>query len=311
MLTEMTFTNIRNGVVVPMVTPFTAEGAIDLIATEKLIGRFIDAGVGAFVLGTTGETASIPRKERVKLVEQAVRQAKGKISVYAGIGDNCLGHSVEAANRYIEIGVDAVVAHLPSYYPLEEEEMVFYFQKLHDAIPGPIMIYNIPQTTSMSLPMDIVEKLAELPRFVGFKDSERCLERMQDAVKRFRDRNDFSLFMGSAVLSAQALEAGFDGLVPGSGNLFPELWRQLYDSAKSSEWAKAKALQLQLDEVAAVFQKNMTLGQSLAALKFLMHEGGLCEPYVLPPLRTLNGKDSIATATLLSNYRNLQCLNGQ
>lgn len=307
----MNFTHIRDGVVVPMVTPFTADGAVDLIATERLVDRFIRAGVGAFVLGTTGETASIPRNERVKLVEQAVRQANGKIPVYAGIGDNCLAHSVEAARRYLELGVDAVVAHLPSYYPLQNEEMIFYFQKLHDAIPGPIMIYNIPQTTSMSLPMDIVEKLAELPNFVGFKDSERCLERMNDAVTRFRDRRDFSLFMGSAVLSAQALEAGFDGLVPGSGNLFPELWRQLYDSAKSNDWAKAKILQIQLDEVATVFQKDMTLGQSLAALKFLMHESGLCEPYVLPPLRTLNGQDPMTTAALVSNYRNLQCLSGQ
>lgn len=303
----MIFPDTASAVMVPMITPFTGAGIVDRDAVERLMERFIESGVGAFVLGTTGETASVPRKERVRLVEMALSVGRGRIPLYAGIGDNCLAHTAEAGRRYLDMGVDAVVAHLPSYYPLEEEEMLYFFQRLHDSVEGPIMLYNIPQTTSMSLPMDIVEKLSDLPRFVGFKDSERCSKRLAEAVARFRGREDFKLYMGSAVLATEALKAGFQGLVPGSGNLVPSHWKRLWELAVAQDWSAAEALQTQLDDLAKVFQGNHTLGQSLAALKCLMHHVGLCEPYVLPPLRTLNGQDSVATAAMLARFNGLQC----
>ena len=169
------------------------------------------------------------------------------------------------------------------------------------------MLYNIPQTTSMSVPMDIVEKLSTLPRFVGFKDSERCTDRLYEAVQRFRGRADFALFMGSAVLSTEALRAGFNGLVPGSGNLVPELWQKLYEQCMASAWDAAMELQHRLDAIGQVFQASHTLGQSLAALKFLMSEMGLCGAHVLPPLRTMNGQDSLATAQLIARFKEVGC----
>lgn len=282
----MLHNKLHQGVVVPMVTPFTREGEVDLEAAEKIIHRFMACGVGPFVLGTTGETASIPYAQRLKLVERAVAVAGSRVPVYAGIGDNCLANSAEAAGRYLEIGVDAVVSHLPSYYPLVPSEMEAFFRLLHEAVKGPIMLYNIPQTTSMSLPMEVVERLSHLPHFVGFKDSERSHDRLLEAAGRMGGRDDFSLFMGSAVNSLEALRHGFNGLVPGSGNLVPELWADLYRAAERGDWEAGEILQKRLDDIATLFQAGRTLGQSLAALKVFMHELGLCEPHVLPPLLT-------------------------
>ncbi len=277
-----------HGVVVPVTTPFTAEGQIDIPAAERIIRRIGAGGLGVFVLGTTGETASIPRPERYKLVEAAMRAAEGKFPVYAGIGDNCLSNAVLAADQYLKLGVTAVVAHLPSYYPLTPEEMLNYFTLLHDQVQGPLMVYNIPSTTRMSIPVSVVEQLARLPRFVGFKDSENVPGRMEEVYGKLGKLEDFSLFMGSAVLSMEALKMGFDGLVPSSGNIVPGLWAELDQAARDGDWRQAKALQDRLNEVAALFQRGRTLGQSLAALKAALHAIGLCQPHVLPPLITFD-----------------------
>jgi 4-hydroxy-tetrahydrodipicolinate synthase len=281
----------HRGVVVPLATPFTAEGQIDDAATRRLVEHLASNEIGVFVLGTTGETASIPHRERRRFVETAVEAASGRVPVYAGIGDNCVPHSIEGAEHYLDSGVQGVVAHLPSYYPLSAREMQRYFKLLHDNIKGDLLIYNIPQTTYMSIPHEVIEALAELPRVVGFKDSERDMNRAHETARRCGARPDFALFMGSAVLSVEAMRLGYDGLVPSSGNIVPDLWRKLWEAGKAEDWETAETLQTRADEIAMIFQGGRTLGQSIAALKACLHIQGICEPHVLPPLEDVSDAD--------------------
>lgn len=278
----------HNGVIVPLVTPFTAQGEIDEAAATRIVNHCAEAGVHVFVLGTTGEAASIATAKRVRLINASVNAAAGRIKVYAGIGDNCPENSIAAANEYLRLGADAVVAHLPAYYALKPGEMKAFFELLSSQIRGSLMLYNIPSTTHMSLPLDIAEQLSQLPNVIGFKDSENAPGRPEETARRLSGRANFSIFMGAAVLSAKALKLGFDGLVPSSGNLVPHLWRELYDQARAGHWEKADALQSRLNTIAQIFQRNRTLGESLAALKAMMDTRGLCGPTVLPPLRTLD-----------------------
>ena len=297
----------HSGVVIPLMTPVTAEGLIDEQAVAKIVQRIARHNLGVFVLGTTGETASIPRPERIRLVESVVRAADGKIPVYAGIGDNCLSNSILAANHYHELGVNAVVAHLPAYYPLTEGEMKDYFELLLNSLNGPLMLYNIPATTHMSVPVEVIQQLAELPNCVGFKDSENTPGRMESVYKAVGGNKDFALFMGSAILSVEALKLGYVGLVPSSGNLVPHLWEKLWNAAQQDDWSRAAELQAELDEISAVFQNKRTLGQSLAALKAAMAGIGLCRPDVLPPLQTFdpeNVESIIRKITTLCPYLN-------
>jgi 4-hydroxy-tetrahydrodipicolinate synthase len=278
----------HRGTIVPMVTPLTAGGTLDEPALKRLVARLAENGHGLFVLGTTGEAASVPPTMRRRLVELTVAGAAGRVPVFAGIGDNCVVDSIAAADDYLRLGINAVVAHLPSYYLLDPPEMQAYFELLARNIHGPLVLYNIPQATHMSVPVAVVERLAALPNVIGFKDSENIPGRLEQVAERLGGRPGFSIFMGSAVLAVQALRRGYDGLVPGSGNLVPELWRQLYARACARQWDAAEALQHRLDAVARIFQRNRTLGQSLAALKAAMEARGLCGPTVLPPLRTLD-----------------------
>src|SRR5947208_10947568 len=112
------------GVVVPMISPVTPAGVIDEPAVERIVDHLIGGGVGGiFPLGTTGEAASMHRDEKRRLVEATVKHVAGRATVYAGIAANCLRESVEAAHAYKSVGVSAVVAHMPSYYPLTDVEI--------------------------------------------------------------------------------------------------------------------------------------------------------------------------------------------
>ena len=85
-----------------------------------------------------------------------------------------------------------IVATLPSYYALTEEQMYGYYKNLADAITGPLMLYNILATTHMTIPVDVVKRLADHPNIVGLKDSERDLDRMQQCIAISKDREDFA-----------------------------------------------------------------------------------------------------------------------
>ncbi|MDB6094864.1 MAG: dihydrodipicolinate synthase family protein [Verrucomicrobia bacterium] len=274
-----------------MVTPVTAGGELDELAVRRILDRFVENQLGVFVLGTTGEAASVPPEMRRRLVQLATEHVRGRVLVYAGIGDNCVSNSIKAAAEYRRAGVDAVVALLPSYYLLEAEEIRRYFEHVAQNVSGPVLVYNIPQTTRMSVPVEIVEALSGIPNIIGLKDSENAPGRFERIAEIFGDRKDFALFAGVASLSVKALRLGFTGLVPSSGNLVQVEWRELLEHARQGRWAEAEELQVKLNAVAAIFQSNRSLGQSLAALKAAMDCRGLCGPEVLPPLQRIADPD--------------------
>ena len=275
------------GVVVPMVTPVTQEGKLDVEAVKRIIGFFAASKVSPLLMGTTGEGNSVSQQDGQLLVDTAVKAAGGRILVYAGLTGNCFAEQVRQAEAYTALGADVIVATLPTYYALTEEQMYEYYRTLADCITGPLMLYNILATTHMSIPVSIIRRLADHPNIVGLKDSERDLERMAQCIGLAKGRDDFAYFCGWAAQSALSLELGGDGIVPSTGNFVPEMFRQLYEAAVAGDMATANRLQEETNEIAKVYQQNRTLGQSLTALKVMMQTKGLCEPWMLMPLTRL------------------------
>ena len=227
-------------------------------------------------------------------VETAVNAAAGRITVYAGLTGNCFSEQVRQAEAYTALGADVIVATLPTYYALLPEQMYEYYKTLADCITGPLMLYNILATTHMSIPVDVIRRLADHPNIVGLKDSERDLERMAQCIDLAKGRDDFAYFCGWAAQSAHSLELGGNGIVPSTGNYVPEMVRQLFDAAVRGDIAEANRLQDETNEIAKIYQKDRTLGQSLAALKVMMQTKGLCEPWMLMPLTRLPDSDEQA-----------------
>ena len=282
------------GVVVPMVTPVTQEGRLDVEAVKRIINFFANNQVSPLLMGTTGEGNSVSPSDGSLFVETAAKAAEGRITIYAGLTGNCFAEQLSQAEAYTKAGADVIVATLPTYYALTPEQMENYYRTLADRITGPLMLYNILATTHMSIPVEVIKRLADHPNIVGLKDSERDLERMAACIEIAKDRNDFAYFCGWAAQSAHSLELGGNGIVPSTGNYVPEMFRQLFDAALSADMETANRLQDETNEIAKIYQKDRTLGQSLAALKVMMQTKGLCEPWMLMPLTRLSAEEEKA-----------------
>lgn len=282
------------GVVVPMVTPVTPDGRLDKGAVERIIEFFAQAKAAPLLMGTTGEGNSVSRDDGLFFVETAVKAAQGRIMIYAGLTGNCFSEQYEQAEAYTKAGADVIVATLPTYYALTPVQMENYYLALANHITGPLMLYNILATTHMSIPVDVIRRLADHPNIVGLKDSERDLERMAQCIAIAKGREDFCYFCGWAAQSAHSLELGGDGIVPSTGNYVPQMFRQLYEAAINGDMETANRLQDETNEIAKIYQKDRTLGQSLAALKVMMQTKDLCGPDMLMPLTRLSAEEEKA-----------------
>jgi 4-hydroxy-tetrahydrodipicolinate synthase len=239
----MSQTELGRGVIIPMITPFTKDKKIDIEAVQKIIEYLIAGGTAPFILGTTGESASIPEKVRPTFVQTMVKTAAGRVKTYAGISSPSFQTSVEAANHYFELGVDAVVAHPPGYYPLSDDQLFRYFESLADNIPGPLILYNIPVVTHVSIPITVLDQLSHHERIIGIKDSERDLERFNQSLKLWSGREDFYHLVGWGTQMANGLRKGSVGLVPSTGNLVPKMYHDMVVAAKAGDSNKLEQLQ--------------------------------------------------------------------
>ena len=184
-----------------------------------------------------------------------------------------------------------LVATMPSYYAAGPDELLRYFEALADGLPCPLIIYNIPSTTHLSIPLEVADRLSAHPNIAGFKDSERGTERITAATALWKDRADFSYLLGWALMSKVALEQGADGMVPSSGNLAPLVYRGIYEAVQAGNTAAAALAQQKADRISEMYQQNRTLSGSLSAFKAILSAYGLCGPDVLPPLYRLPEQD--------------------
>lgn len=279
------------GIIVPAVTPLTGSFKIDEGAVEKIFSQFYQHHISPFILGTTGESASLSLSVKEEYLKAAEKNKKPGSVLYAGISSNVFNESVEFAKLCADHTVDAVAATLPSYYALTETQMKKYFEELADAVPLPMIIYNIPVTTHMSIPLQLIDELSHHPNIIATKDSERSDERLQKSLELWKDRKDFGHFLGWAAKSADALIGGSDGLIPSTGNLVADIYDVMLQAVEQGDHVKAYEMQRLSDSYGNLYQGGKILGESLWALKVLMRYRGLCEATVMPPLQALDSEE--------------------
>ncbi len=195
-----------------------------------------------------------------------------------------------------------MVVHLPYFFPLTEKLVLSYFESIADNSPAPIIIYNIKSITHMSIPVNVIEKLSGHENIAGLKDSDRDFERVEILAEKFRDRDDFSLFIGWTNKSSEALHLGFDGIIPNTANMVPGLFQSLYNFAIEGKNEEAMKIQAKAEQLSELVQNNRTMTRTIPELKTIMNHLGLCKPFVLPPLEKLKESDA---ALLVKEYLGL------
>lgn len=272
------------GVIVPLLTPLTAAGRVDEKATRKILANVIAGGGSPFALGTTGEAMSLSIQER-KSFMRLVRKYAGDAVTYVGVTANSFNETLELSRYAQELGYDAIVPHLPAYYPLRASLMEEYYLQLTKATETPLIIYNIPITTGMSIPLPVIERLSRHPRVIGLKDSEAGDERLQQNLALWKDREDFNFYLGNAAYGARGMLQGAQGIVPSLGNLLPEHYRAIIDYARAGNTEMALLSQKICDEISRCCQAGRTVVDAIPALKYMLHLAGYCTPEVALPMQ--------------------------
>lgn len=291
------------GVIVPMVSPFTENGKIDAASASKLMNFLMDHHSIPFILGTNGEGNSVSMDQREVLVKCLIEQKREGIPTIAGVIGLPFRDTIETANRYLDWGAEAVVIPLPNYYPLTKKQVQHYFELLSDEIKGYIILYNIPKTIHMSVPIDVIDQLSYRDNIIGLKDSEKDEKRMDQSLAYWKDRNDFLYLIGVNGQISNGLLGGADGIVPSTGNIHPLLYHEIYTFCERKKIKEASRKQKHSNELSAVYQKDLLLGESIATLKGILSGIGLCEKYVLPPLTLISKEKEIKLKGIIDDLK--------
>ena len=216
------------GTFVVMVTPFDENQNINFKAMEENIEWYIEKGAhGLIPLGSTGEMASLTEKERYKIAEFVVKVTKNKVPVCIGTTAETTAKTLEYTQHAEKIGADAVLILPPYYFNPLQEEIIYHYETISDAVSIPIMIYNNPGTSGVDIQLETVLKLAEKENIKYIKESTGDIIRLRE-IERLNHGNIIT-FCGSEELVFESFFLGAQGWVSVISNALPELSSAIYE----------------------------------------------------------------------------------
>ena len=278
------------GIIPPLVTPLLNNDTLDVEGLEKLIEHTISGGVhGVFILGTTGEFASISYKLRKELTERTCKLVRGRIPVLVGITDSAFTESLNLAKVATECGADAVVLAPPYYFAAGQPELLGYLQRIMLQMPLPLFLYNMPTHTKVMFTPETVKAAAEIPGIIGIKDSSSDLAYFKQVQYALKDRDDFTFMVGPEEFMAEFVLTGGHGGVNGGANLFPKLYVDLYNASVNRDFEKITALQQKVMQISTTIYNVGHFGSSyLKGLKCALSLSGICSDFMAEPFHRFN-----------------------
>ncbi|TKC92249.1 4-hydroxy-tetrahydrodipicolinate synthase [Trinickia terrae] len=230
------------GIVPALITPMTAGEEIDEAGLRTLVDRLIDAGVHAlFVLGTNGEFIALSEAEKLRVARIAVDQARSRVPVIAGTGAYATRDVIALNQKMQDAGVDAVSVITPYFNGASQQELYTHYERIARATSLPVMLYTIPAKAGVTLTVDTVRRLAEIPNIRGIKDSGGDFDRLLQLINLRRD--DFAVFTGTDSMILWTLIAGGDGAVAATTNAVPGVVMSIWNSFQAGDVDAARRAQ--------------------------------------------------------------------
>lgn len=278
-----------SGIIPPMVTPLAAPDRVDIPGADRLVDHLIAGGVhGLFILGTTGEGPSLPYRLRRELIAAVCRRASSRVPVLVGVTDTAFAEALAIAESAATAGAAAVVLAPPPYFRASQEELLGYLRRFASASPLPVVLYNMPGLTKLSLEPETVHAAAAHERIIGLKDSSGDLIYFHRVQHLMRTRPDFTLLVGPEELLAESVLVGGHGGVNGGANLLPELYVSLFTAAREGNLTEMRQRHAQVIALSHALYGVAGGGVSMIrSLKAALYLRGLChdamaEPFTRP-----------------------------
>ncbi|CAB0959038.1 4-hydroxy-tetrahydrodipicolinate synthase [Corynebacterium diphtheriae] len=235
-------------IAVAMVTPFDANGALDIKAGQKLAAHLVSNGIDSLVLaGTTGESPTTSLKEKIDLLKAVKAEVGDSAKLIAGAGTNNTAASVEMARASAEAGADALLVVTPYYSKPSQEGIYQHFRTVSEATDLPICAYDIPPRSVVPIAPDTLRRLAALPTIKAVKDAKGDIA----AATKLIAETGLAWYSGDDPLNLPWLSVGATGFISVIGHLAPQLLREMYTNFNQGNLEKAREINAQLAPLVA------------------------------------------------------------
>lgn len=262
-----------------LVTPFTADGAVDEPAVQRLAARQVDAGVHFLVpCGSTGESPTLSRAELRRVVELVVKTAAGRVPVLAGAGGYDTRGVIDLVADMRRAGADGILSVTPYYNKPTPEGIYQHYRAIAESTPLPIVVYNVPGRTGCNVDVGTLCRLADIPNIVGVKEASANLPQMCEICRAVPA--GFAVLSGDDLFTLPLLAVGGSGVISVASNEAPEEMSRLVSVALSCDFATARQLHTRL---LPLMQVNF-IETNPIPVKAAMAHLGLLEPYYRLPM---------------------------
>lgn len=223
-----------------IITPFGADGAVDHAALAALARWQVDQGIDFIVsCGSTGEAQTLTAPERLEVTTTLVEAVGDKAAVLAGATDNATDRAVAEAKSMAALGVVGIMSASPYYNKPTQAGLAAHFRAIADAIPVPLLLYNVPGRTAIDLKPETVAELALYGNIGGIKEASASARRILDLVRS--TPADFKVFSGDDDMAVPAIASGACGLISVAGNALPGLISAMVTAALQGRTTEAAA----------------------------------------------------------------------
>lgn len=276
------------GIIPPIITPFHDDGSVNYPMLRKMVNHLIEQGVhGIFPLGTTGEFYAFGNDEYHRIITEVKEEVNGRVPVYAGANHITTRGVVELIKICEKIGVDAVSVLTPMFISQTQDELYAYFKTIAESTYLPIVLYNNPPKTGVSLAPKTVERLAQIENIVAVKDSSGDMTNALEYIRRTKGNDNFSVLMGRDTLIYPALKCGAVGAIASCSNVAPRLMADIYDKHLQGDDVGALEAQFKI----APLRLACSMGTFPAVIKEGLEMQGILVGKCLDPIKELKPEE--------------------
>ncbi|ADL06814.1 4-hydroxy-tetrahydrodipicolinate synthase [Thermosediminibacter oceani] len=231
-------------VITAMVTPFDGDLNVDYAAFENLVDHLIKNGSDALVVtGTTGESPTLSDEEKLTLYKLAKEVAGGRAKIIAGTGSYNTRHSIELSLKAQEIGVDGLLLVSPYYNKPTQEGLYQHFKMIAEAVDIPVMLYNVPGRTAVTIEPETLMKLSKVKNIVAVKDAGGNLDKTS---KTRLLAPDLTVYSGDDSLTLPMLALGAKGIVSVASHIVGREIKEMIESFEKGDVNRAREIHLKL-----------------------------------------------------------------
>ena len=272
--------NKLTGTGTALVTPFKSDFTVDFKSLGKIIDAQLKGNIDYLVLmGTTGESVTLDKKEKADIISFAKERVKKKIPLVVGIGGNNTTEVIQTLQSQDLSGIEAVLSVAPYYNKPNQEGLYRHFSEVAKASPIPVILYNVPgRTGSNMLPETTLRIANENAKVIGIKEASGNMDQIMQIIHH--RKKGFLVISGDDSITLPLMAAGADGVISVVSNVFPRQYAEMVRCCMRGEWSKARKLHYSLlDLIPLLFAEGSPSG-----VKCLMELKGLCTQHVRMPL---------------------------